>query len=263
MIAARALRHVLTVYCLACAALAPQAFAQDGKPAIPPPALGPAPDIAMRSPHITFAEIDWPAARAALLGLAQTTASGDDAAASSDMLLRLNAAAERIFTKGAVSPVPVLMPFDTAALLRDDAQGIVGDAGKYLLPRTSLTFFFAGPSGYDAVLSVAAQGIGLDLTFDGRIDVQFTGSALLYALDAPALAETSPVPELGRDFPGIRRVLLEERVRYVFTRFGATYALSMLCNDGVTRSRRLSCHEADKVATRVLRALNIVGGANG
>jgi murein DD-endopeptidase MepM/ murein hydrolase activator NlpD len=69
------------------------------------------------------------------------------------------------------------------------------------------------------------------------------------------------VPELESDFPGIRRILLEERVRYAFTRFGASYVLSILYNDGASSARRLSCREADKVAVRVLKALNIVGGA--
>ena len=156
----------------------------------------------------------------------------------------------------------MLLPFDAAAYLHDAAQGSTGETGKYLPGVQAVSFFFVGPSGYDTALAYRPQdGSGLDLTFENRVDVQISGSTLLYELDAPALAEESPVPELENDIPSIRRVLLEERVRYTFTRFGVPYVVSMLCNDGANSARRLSCREADKVAVRILKALAIVGGS--
>ena len=63
--------------------------------------------------------------------------------------------------------------------------------------------------------------------------------------------------QLAADFPGIRRVYLESYLRYAFTRNGVPYVISIECGNG---TRKPSCREADKVALRVLRALQIVGG---
>jgi hypothetical protein len=69
------------------------------------------------------------------------------------------------------------------------------------------------------------------------------------------------VPQLDGQFPGIRRVLIESHLRYSFVRYGVPYFVSIECFDGANSSRRLSCREADKVAMRFLKALNVVGGA--
>jgi len=241
-IAPRRLRDVLKACCVVVMFACP-AVAQEAPQ--PSAAIVPAPEIEMQSPRVSFAEADWAAARPALAGVDPLT---------------LNAATERIFPKIGASPVPVLLPFDTTTFLKDDAADSAGESGKYFLGVQTLSFFFAGPSGYDALLLLQPHMSGLDLSFDNRVDVQISGAALLYQLGAPALAEENAVPELEGDFPGIRRVLLEERVRYTFTRFGVPYVLSMLCNDGPNSARRLSCHEADKIAVRILKALNIVGG---
>jgi hypothetical protein len=216
----------------------------------------------MSGPRISAAEMDWGAARAALAGLDQLPAHDDTASAPApDVVTRLNAATETIFAKIATSPVPVLLPFDTAAYLHDLAQGQAGDTGKYLAGFHAATFFYPGPSGYDAAFSFQARDIpGLDLTFVKRIDVQISGFAFVYELDGPAVADGSPVRELESEFPGIRRILLESRLRYTFVRFGVPYALSIGCFDGAKRERRLSCREADRVAVRFLKALNIAGG---
>ena len=84
---------------------------------------------------------------------------------------------------------------------------------------------------------------------------------MIYELDGPAIDKGSPVPALEPEFPGIRRVLLESRLRYTFTRFGVPYFVSILCFDGPTRARRLSCREADQIALRFVKALHLVGGA--
>jgi murein DD-endopeptidase MepM/ murein hydrolase activator NlpD len=234
------------------------AGAQEALPSTVPAA---APEIEMKNPTVSFADVDWTAVRAAVAGLDQETASDGTAhPPSGDALTRLNAATEKFFPKAAASTVPVLLPFDTASYLRDAAQGAAAETGKYA-SGFQMTLFFPGPSGYDAAFSLPPQdATGLDLTFAKHVDVQISGSALLYQLDHPALAEEAPVPELEKDFPGIRRILLESRLRYTFSRFGVPYAVSILCFDGPNSERRLSCHDADKVAVRFLKALNLVGG---
>ena len=93
------------------------------------------------------------------------------------------------------------------------------------------------------------------------MNVQISGSALLYELDGSVVADETAVPQLDGQFPGIRRVLIESHLRYSFVRYGVPYFVSIECFDGANSSRRLSCREADKVAMRFLKALNVVGGA--
>jgi hypothetical protein len=240
------LGDMLKACCLIGVLVAVPAAAQDAGPA-------------MQRPRVSAPDVDWSAVRAALAGLDALSSDGTPAA---DPLAKLNAATAKVFAKIATSAVPVLLPFDTAAYLHDDAQGAAGDPRKYSAG-FGTSVFFPGPSGYDAMLSLPPQAFaGLNLTFARPVDVQISGSALLYALDAPVGAEeTAPAPELESKFPGIRRVFLENRVRYMFTRFGVPYFVSILCFDGPARALRLSCREADKVAGRFLQALNVVGGS--
>jgi hypothetical protein len=221
-----------------------------------------APPVEMKSPRLVSANVDWDAARAALAAFDQTAPNDETPSASApDVLALLNDATAKALANIAASPIPVLLPFDTAALLRDQAQGPLGDIGRYFVGFAP-TFFFAGPSGYDAVLRQRPQDrSGLDLTYAKPVNVQISGSTLLYDLDGPAVSDGSPVPELEDTLPGIRRVLLESHLRYNFVRFGVPYSVSILCSDGPSRGRRLSCREADKVAVRLLNALAIAGGS--
>src|SRR5204862_7206753 len=102
-----------------------------------------------------------------------------------------------------------------------------------------------------------------DVKFAEPIEVQISGSALLYDLDAPILAEVQgqPVANLEEDFPGIRRLILEHHLRYTFVRFGVPYVVSIACFDaGTSRYKMPSCRAAEPVAQRFLRALRVVGG---
>ena len=215
----------------------------------------------MKSPRLSAADVDWGAVRAALADLEPLKSDSDGADATPDVLTRLNSAVAKIFPKIAASPVPVLLPFDTAAYLHDTALGAAVDAGKYLSGFAAATLFFPGPSGFDAVLSLRPQDApDLDLTFARPVNVQISGSALLYELDGSVVADETAVPQLDGQFPGIRRVLIESHLRYSFVRYGVPYFVSIECFDGAKGSRRLSCREADKVAMRFLKALNVVGG---
>ena len=160
-------------------------------------ATEPTPEVEMKNPRLSFAAVDWSAARAKVAGIAELAGPGEPTA-TPDALTRLNAAAEKILPNIAASPVPVLLPFDPAALLRDQAQGATGDAGRYFSGFQDPIVFFPGASGYDAEFSLPPEIFGgLDLSFAKNIDVLITGSTLVYELDPPALSEQAPVPELA------------------------------------------------------------------
>ncbi len=61
-------------------------------------------------------------------------------------------------------------------------------------------------------------------------------------------------------FPGIRRYFFESYDRYVFQRYGVTYAASIYCQDRPPRRRYLTCRQADRIIERFLAALHPVGG---
>jgi murein DD-endopeptidase MepM/ murein hydrolase activator NlpD len=121
-------------------------------------------------------------------------------------------------------------------------------------------FFHAGPGGYDAVVLARAQDVPeLGIGFLNPIYIHIGGAALLYELDERNGVIEWPVVALD-EFPGLRRIFLENYVRYIFTRYGVSYALAIECFDGPSRFRKISCRDADKVAIRALKALHFVGG---
>jgi murein DD-endopeptidase MepM/ murein hydrolase activator NlpD len=226
----------------------------------------------MKPPRLSFAQIDWPAAVASLasvdaLGPAALPANLRAAGLRRTVapaLARLNAVMAQHFTGLATSPVPVLMPFDVEALLRDQAAGTAADGDdRYFAGFHAATFFSPGPAGYDAAFSLQMSDVPelSEIKFSSPIEVQISGSALLYELDTPIVVEGVAVPALESEFPGLRRLTLEHAVRYTFVRFGAPYVVSVPCFDeGLARERMPSCRAADQVAQRFLRALHVVGG---
>ena len=180
-------------------------------------------------------------------------------------LARLNGVMSQQFAGLATSPVPVLVPFDVDALLRDQAAG--ADAGRSpsatcpasTPPRSSIR---VRPATTPRLRSATSEVPELsDIKFAEPIEVQISGSALLYDLDAPIAAEGQPVAGLEEEFPGIRRMILEHHLRYTFVRFGVPYVVSIACFDaGVSRYKMPTCRAADQVALRFLRALRVVGG---
>jgi murein DD-endopeptidase MepM/ murein hydrolase activator NlpD len=236
------MRETLQACCLIGLVFASPAAAQNATPG------------EMQAPRLSAADVDWAAVRTALADL-------EPLKSQADPLTQLNSAIAKVLPKIAASPVPVLLPFDTAAYLHDTALGVAGDAGKYLSGFSAAALFFPGPSGFDAVLSLRPQDApDLALTFARPVNVQISGSALLYALDGSVVADETAVPQLDGQFPGIRRALIESHLRYSFVRYGVPYFVSIECFDGSNSSRRLSCREADKVAMRFFKALNVVGG---
>jgi murein DD-endopeptidase MepM/ murein hydrolase activator NlpD len=217
----------------------------------------------MQEPHVSFAHVDWDEVQSSLSnydGL-RPDASHES---SPNEIVKLNTATFDRFPGASKSSVPVLLPFDIATFLSDHAAGL--DLGKptdsYLAGFHETKFFLPGPSGYDAALTIRPSEVpGLsDLSFVDQAEVLISGSSVLYDLDTPVLEKGSPVQALEPDFPGIRRLLIESRVRYTFVRYGVPYMISVLCYDGGTRAHKLSCRQADQIVVHFLRSLSVVGG---
>ena len=243
---------------LAAAAALQQAVAQEAKSA----AATSDAKLEMKSPRVSSVDVDWGAVRAALSDLSPLLSENGSDSGKADALARLNEATQSVFPNIAASPIPVLLPFDTAAFLKDKAaaNGAAVDRNKYFGGFTaSNVFFFPGPAGYDASILLQPQDSG-SVQFGKAVDAQISASSVIYELDAPSMPEGSPIPELESQFPGIRRLMLENHLRYTFVRFGVPYVVTMMCTEA-RHDRRLSCHDADKVGIQFLKTLSIAGGA--
>ena len=150
----------------------------------------------VKSPYLSFAPVDWPAAISTLANSDRQqppTMSSKSRLAGTNRavpaaLARLNGVMSQQFAGIATSPVPVLVPFDVDALLHDQAAGADGvDAERYLSGFHAATFFYPGAGGYDAAFAIRTSEVPelSDIKFTNPIEVQISGSALLYDLDTP------------------------------------------------------------------------------
>jgi hypothetical protein len=179
-------------------------------------------------------------------------------------LVQLNGVTSPIFIGIGRSPVPVLLPFDAVAFLDARLSGAPASLSlsRYQADFRPVDLFDAGPAGYDAVFSLepgAGEGMP-QRTFAKPVEVQITGSILVYDIDDPVGGRGEPVKALAAQFPDLRRFIREGYVRYAFTRFGVPYVVSIQCLDSAPRERRLACREAYPVAERFLKALHVAGG---
>jgi hypothetical protein len=183
---------------------------------------------------------------------------------STPALVQLNAVTSPIFPGIGCSPVPVLLPFDTAGFLAARLSGAPASlsVSRYQADFRPAEFFDASAAGYDAVfLLEPGAGDGMpQRTFTKPVEVQITGSILTYDIDDPLAGKGEPVKTLAAQFPDLRRFIREGYVRYAFTRFGVPYVVSIQCLDSVPRTKRLACREAYPVAERFLKTLRIAGG---
>jgi hypothetical protein len=223
----------------------------------------------MQVPRLSQSNPDWNAVAADIAALSPAPPPPpSDASApvpltdGRQVIAALNRATAELFPGIAASTVPVLLPFDTAAFLNDRAAGVTNKhADDYLAGFHPSPFFLPGPAGYDAMFTAHASEMPeLGISFSGRIDVFISGFELLYELDEPVGMIERPVKGVGADFLGIRHVLLENYARNTFTRYGVPYVVSILCFDGGSRYRMISCRDAGKVAERFLKALHVAGG---
>ncbi|MEH2608940.1 M23 family peptidase [Bradyrhizobium sp. AZCC 1693] len=227
-----------------------------------------------RTPSITAVRVEW---RAVLDQLRTEIATQPGIASrftfgqrrvpawdprSTPALVQLNAINASLFAGIGRSPVPVLLPFDTASYLDDQADGTLLPLSRYQADFHPADLFHTGPAGYDAVFSLlSGAGAGLPSRIFARpVEVQITGSILVYDLADPLGGKGEPVKALAAQFPDLRRFIREGYVRYAFTRFGVPYVVSIQCLDSAPRPRRLACREAYPIAERFLKALRIAGG---
>src|SRR2546425_3411196 len=227
-----------------------------------------------RTPSITAVRVEWRAVLDQLRteiatqpGIASRFAFGQRRVPAWDprstpALVQLNAINASLFAGIGRSPVPVLLPSDTAGYLAAQAAGTLLPLSRYQADFRPADLFHAGPAGYDAVfLLLSGAGAGRPSRIFARpVEVQITGSILVYDLADPLGGKGEPVKALAAQFPDMRRFIREGYVRYAFTRFGVPYVVSIQCLDSSPRARRLACREAYPVAERFLRALRIGGG---
>ncbi len=228
----------------------------------------------MQPPQIVTARVDWLAALRELSAIPEFRAPAitfrDRRSLSRANrplprpLRRLNAAMGPRFPGVEQSPVPVLLPFDSTALVRDIHNGAAPDGSeRYLSGFRASRFFYPGASGYDAVFALHTDEVEgfRDIKYARPIDVLISGSLLLYELDDPTPATGTPVAELDDLFPGIRRLVHEHHLRYTFVRYGVPYVVSAICfNAGVARYGMPTCRSADRVLQHFLRSLRLAGG---
>ncbi|WP_245454610.1 M23 family peptidase [Bradyrhizobium sp. RP6] len=177
-------------------------------------------------------------------------------------LVQLNAISSRFFTGITRSPVPVLLPFDAAAYLEAQYSGASLTLSRYQADFNPVDMFDAGPAGYSATFSFepgAGEGMP-SRVFARPVEVQITGSALVYDIADPAGGKGELVKPLAPTYPDLRKLIREGYVRYAFTRFGVAYVVSIQCLDSAAKPRRLACKEAYPVAERFLKALRVAGG---
>lgn len=216
---------------------------------------GPAAAGEMESPVVKLSDVKWEAALASL--------ADSGTLPPAEAFVRLNAVTEKRFTGIGKSTVPVLLPFDVDAFRQDvtDSKPEAATSGKYFGGFHPTKFFLPGPAGYDATFTLSNKDDRLKLHFEKPILFEISGAAFIYDLDPPNHVEKESIPkELEQQFPGIRRILSEAHVRYVFERFGVPYVLSIQCYDMRPSSKHLSCRQADPLAVRFLNLLRTAGG---
>ena len=231
-----------------------------------------------RSPAISFVAPDWTAAAAQLkieiesqplaverfsFAPGRRSRHGDPKRGAA--LAQINAIAAPNFPGVERSPVPVLLPFDGAMLVAERQSGAPSSltVSRYQAGFRPVSMFDVGPSGYDALFALD-PGVGDSMpsrVFTRPVEVQITGSTLVYDIADPLAGKGEAVKSLASEYPDLRRIIREGYVRYAFTRFGVPYVVSVQCLDSSSRARRLSCREASPVAERFIKALRIAGGS--
>ena len=167
------------------------------------------------------------------------------------------------------SSVPVLLPFDIDGFAKDITANpeqppdkIAASAARFMRADFQPTkFFLTGPAGYDAAFALTLANVPdlSDIRYSDPVYVLFSGLAMTYQLEGPALPDGEPVKSLQDNFPGMRRYLHESYIRYSFERYGVTYVAAIYCLDTRPRKKILTCRQADRVMERFLRDAQACG----
>jgi hypothetical protein len=206
------------------------------------------------APRFTISQVNWAEAATSL------SDHGIDTPAQE--FSRISAQIDKRFPGIAKSSVPVVLPMDVDAFRADESAGKPDALAseKYFGPFRPSKFFLPGPAGYMATFYLNRDASNFDIRTSKPVEVTITGAAFVYDLDGPDHQEVFPAKDLEGQFPGIKRILREAHVRYVFERFGVPYVVAIQCYDRRPSSRYLSCKEADPVAVKFLRMLRTAGG---
>lgn len=218
-----------------------------------------APAAEIKAPRIAITQVDWAAAAASLEG--QSVNKVGDGAPEAEFA-RINEQTQKRFAGIGKASVPVLLPIDIKSYLADAAAGKAEAAtsDKYFGPFHPSKLFVPGPAGYTATFWLNHGDGGFKVHNKKPIEIEITGAGFTYDLEDPNHKEVFPAKDLEDAFPGIKRILSEAHVRYVFERFGVPYILSIQCYDRRPSTKFLSCREADPIAVKFLRQLNTAGG---
>lgn len=217
----------------------------------------------IKAPQIIYPTVGWDAALAALgsnEGVRRLPALSMVAATPAPnhgLLARLNQATSSALPTIAASPVPVLLPVNLDAYSADKPKK--ESVPEFSAPFGPPKFFLTGPGGYDAAFTVDMPN-----TAQARpareIEIHISGMAMLYDVGERVGGEDKPPIGLQADFPDLRRLYLEGHMRYLFTRYGVLYSVSIECVEGRSNSKRLSCQDAHDVVVPFLKALTVAGG---
>jgi len=218
----------------------------------------------VKAPQIIYPTVEWDAALAALNSneasrrlpaLSMVTATP---AANFELLARLNQATSRSLPTIAASPVPVLLPVNIDAFAPDKTKK--EQIAEFAAPFGAPKFFLTGPGGYDAVFTVDMPNTASAARPAGEAEIHISGMAMLYDVGERVGGENKPPIGLQADFPDLRRLYLESHMRYLFTRYGVLYNVSIECVEGRSSAKRLSCQDAHDLAVPFLKALTVAGG---
>ncbi|MDO8874639.1 MAG: hypothetical protein Q7V40_00870, partial [Pseudolabrys sp.] len=209
----------------------------------------------IEAPRVTLSQVNWAAAAASL-----PESGGGEPAAE---FARINAQTEKRFAGIGSSSVPVLLPIDIDAFRADVADGKpdAQSSDKYFGPFHPTKYFLPGVAGYTGTFTLNHGDGGFKFHYKKKpVEIEITGASYTYDLEGRDHAEVFPAKALQEAFPGIRRVLHEAHVRYVFERFGVPYIVSIQCYDRRPSTKYPSCREVDPVAVKFLQMLRTAGG---
>ncbi len=165
-------------------------------------------------------------------------------------------------------PIPVLLPVDTPRYVAE----FVRLRGTW--PKTPRAFFsrpiskmqlLSKTTGYDAILTVDPSLLRRSKVSAKLVQIHLGGAGLLYegAMNGDEIQKGGAVEdkELQNTYPRLRRTVSEDGVTYSFVKYGVPYFANMLCTNRPPSPTEAPCADVEEILKKVLRDLQLVGGA--
>ena len=223
----------------------------------------------MKPPRLSYAKVDWAEAVAALAGIDELKPlaiplMSRAAHSMPRSLARLNNVMSPRFPGIATSPVPVLLPFDTAALLRDQAAGDRRRRRRPLfvrIPRHASSIR-ARPATTRRLRSSPPTSPNWPTTGSAiRSRCRFRAPRCFTSSTYRTRARASRCRRWRRNSPASAARSWSIICATRSSASASPTSCQSLCFDaGVPRFRMPTCRTADTIAVRFLRALQIAGG---